>query len=176
MLYRLFLSCGVWGLLSSCAGFALQRLLLLGSTGLGCAGFSSCGSQALVRARMLSRVQLFAPSWTVAHQAPLPMGFSRQEYWNGLPFLPPGHLPDSGIKSTPPTSPALQVDSLPLCHLGSLSQVLEHRLNSCALAQAQLLGLSCSKACEIFLDEESILCLLHWQEHSLPRSHQGSPM
>ena len=41
-----------------------------------------------------SRVQLFETLWTVALQAPLSMGFSRQEYWNGLPFLPPGHLPD----------------------------------------------------------------------------------
>ena len=44
------------------------------------------------------------------------MEFSRQEYWSGLPFPPPGDLPDSGIE---PTSPALQVDSLPLSHLGS---------------------------------------------------------
>ena len=44
------------------------------------------------------RVRLFATSWTVACQAPLSMGFSRQEYWRGLPFPPPGDLPDSGIK------------------------------------------------------------------------------
>ena len=43
-------------------------------------------------------------AWTVARQAPLSMGFSRQEYWSGLPFPPPGHLPYAGIK---PTSPAL---------------------------------------------------------------------
>ena len=47
--------------------------------------------------------------WTVSCQAPLSMGFSRQEYWNGLPFPPPGALPDPGIK---PRSPALQADSL----------------------------------------------------------------
>ena len=51
-----------------------------------------------------------ATSWTVAHQAPLSMGFSRQEYWSGLPFPSPGDLPDPGIK---PRSPALQADSLP---------------------------------------------------------------
>ena len=45
--------------------------------------------------------------WTTAHQAPLSMGFSRQEYWNGLPFLPPGNLPDPGIKPKSPKSPAL---------------------------------------------------------------------
>ena len=47
--------------------------------------------------------------WTVAHQAPLSMRFSRQEYWSGLPFPPPGDLPDPGIE---PRSPALQADSL----------------------------------------------------------------
>ena len=51
-----------------------------------------------------SRVQLFETPWTVAHQAPLSMGFPRQEYWSGLPFSSPGDLPDSGIK---PASPAL---------------------------------------------------------------------
>ena len=45
----------------------------------------------------LSCFWLFATPWTVAHQAPLPMGFSRQEYWSGLPFLSPGDLPDSGL-------------------------------------------------------------------------------
>ena len=69
-----------------------------------------------MRAQSLSHVRLFETLWTVAHQAPLFMGFSRQEYWSGLPFPPPGDLPDSGIE---PTSPALQVDSLPLSHLGS---------------------------------------------------------
>ena len=44
-----------------------------------------------------SCVQLFVTLWTIAHQAPLSMGFSRQEYWNGLPFLPPGDLPNLGI-------------------------------------------------------------------------------
>ena len=51
--------------------------------------------------------------WTVAHQGPLSMGFPRQEYWSGLPFLPPGDLPNPGIK---PESPVLQEDSLPLSH------------------------------------------------------------
>ena len=50
-----------------------------------------------------------ATPWTVAHQAPLSMEFSRQEYWSGLPFPSPGDLPDPGIKSR---SPALQADSL----------------------------------------------------------------
>ena len=58
----------------------------------------------------LSHVQLFATPWTVAHQAPLFMAFSRQEYWSGLPFPSLGDLPNSGIE---PESPALQTDSLP---------------------------------------------------------------
>ena len=62
-----------------------------------------------VKVKSLSRVQLFATPWTVAHQAPLSMGFSRQEYWSGLPFPSPGDLPDPGIE---PRSPALQADSL----------------------------------------------------------------
>ena len=53
---------------------------------------------------------LFVTPRTVACQAPLSMGFSRQEYWCGLPFLSPGHLPNPEIK---PAFPALQVDSLP---------------------------------------------------------------
>ena len=57
---------------------------------------------------MLSSVQLFATPWTVALQAPLSMGFSRQEYWSGLPFPSSGDLPDPGIE---PGSPELQVDS-----------------------------------------------------------------
>ena len=57
----------------------------------------------------LSRVLLFVISWTVACQAPQSMGFSRQEYWSGLPFPSPGDLPNSGIESG---SPALQADSL----------------------------------------------------------------
>ena len=53
---------------------------------------------------VLSHVQLFVTLWTVACQAPLSVGFSRQEYWNGLPFPPPGDIPDPGTK---PKSPAL---------------------------------------------------------------------
>ena len=57
------------------------------------------------KVKLLSRVRLFAIPWTVAHQAPLSMGFSRQKYWSGLPFPSPGGLPDPGIE---PRSPALQ--------------------------------------------------------------------
>ena len=57
-----------------------------------------------VHVQSLSRVQVSATPWTVAHQAPLSMGFSRQEYWSGLPCPPPEDLPSSGFE---PTSPAL---------------------------------------------------------------------
>ena len=60
-----------------------------------------------VPAQLLSHVRLFATSWTVAGQAPLSMGFSRQEYWSELAFSPPGDLPDPGIKPTSLTFPAL---------------------------------------------------------------------
>ena len=63
---------------------------------------------------MFSHVQLFKTLWAVTHQAPLSMGFSRQEYWSGLVFPPLGDLPDSG---TEPMSPALQADSLPLSQM-----------------------------------------------------------
>ena len=62
-----------------------------------------------------SHVQLFVSLWTIAHQAFLSMGFPRQEYWSRLPFPSPGELPNPGIKLV---SPALQMDSLPLSHLG----------------------------------------------------------
>ena len=59
--------------------------------------------------KLLSRVQLFATPWTVAYQVPPSMGFSRQEYWSGLPFPSPGDLPDPGIE---PGSPTLEADAL----------------------------------------------------------------
>ena len=66
-------------------------------------GYSGASSGPLPMAgqsevKSLSRVRLFATPWTVAYQTPLSMGFSRQEYWSGLPFPSPGHLPDPGIK------------------------------------------------------------------------------
>ena len=57
--------------------------------------------------KSLSGVWLFATLWTVALQSPLSMGFSRQEYWSGLPFPPPGYLPNPGVKPVSPVSPAL---------------------------------------------------------------------
>ena len=71
-----------------------------------------------LKVKLLSHVQLFVTLWTIAHQTPPFMGFSRQEHWSGLPFPSPGNLPDPGIELR---SPALQADFLPseelsVCH------------------------------------------------------------
>ena len=61
-----------------------------------------------MKVKSFSRVRLFATPWTVAYQAPLSMGFSRQEYWSGVPLPSPGELPNPGTNS-----PALQADTFP---------------------------------------------------------------
>ena len=66
-----------------------------------------------------SCIQLFVTPGTVACQPPLFMGFSQQEYWNGLPCPPPGDLPNSEIKPGSRGAPALQAESLLLSHQGS---------------------------------------------------------
>ena len=63
-----------------------------------------------MKVKSLSRVGLFEIPWTAAYQAPLSLGFSRQECWSGLSFPSPGDLPDPGIEAG---SPALQADALP---------------------------------------------------------------
>ena len=71
--------------------------------------FSNAGKWK-VKVKSLSRVRLLVTPWTAAHQAPPSMGFSRQEYWSGEPFLSPGDLPNPGIE---PRFPAMKADSLP---------------------------------------------------------------
>ena len=91
-----------------------------------------------------------ATAWTVALQAPLSMGFSRQEYWGGLSFPSPGHLPDPGIE---PGFPAVQADSLlselpgkPLfCSIGSFNFPLHVVLTSLAKQLSKALGHSWSE-------------------------------
>ena len=61
----------------------------------------------MVHAKSLQSFRLFATLWTVACQVPLSTGFSRQIYWSGLPFPPPGDLPDPGIEPASPVFPAL---------------------------------------------------------------------
>ena len=68
-----------------------------------------CVTNGLANVKSLSRVWLFATLWTVAHQAPLSIGFSRQEYWGGLPFPSPDDLLNPGIE---PGSPSVQADAL----------------------------------------------------------------
>ena len=98
-----------------------------------------------VRAQLLSHVRLFVTPWTVAYQDPLFMGFSRQEYWSGLPFPPPGHPPDPGIE---PLSPALAGgDSLPLSHLGSPIEMLVVVQSP---SPVRLFGTPWTAACQVF--------------------------
>ena len=70
--------------------------------------------------KSLSCVQLFVTPWTLAYKAPPSMGFSKQEYWSGLPFPPPGDLPDPGIE---PRSPTVQADTLPSEPSGNLNVI-----------------------------------------------------
>ena len=58
-----------------------------------------------------SCVRLLETPWTIVHQAPMSVGFSRQEYWSGLPCPPTRDLPDPGIEPVSPVAPALQADS-----------------------------------------------------------------
>ena len=75
---------------------------------------SSLTSSLKIKVKSLSHVRLFVTPWTVTHQAPPSMGFSRREYWSGLPFPTPGDLPNPGIESG---SPSLQFDP---CRLNKL--------------------------------------------------------
>ena len=83
-----------------------------------------------VKVKLLSHVRLFVtPSpWTVAHQAPPSMGFSKQEYWSGLSFPSPGDLPDPGIELR---SPALQADALTSEPLQKDKQITILRVQVC---------------------------------------------
>ena len=100
MLYGSLAGRGVWGRMDTCICMAESlccppetiRTLLIG-----------------YEVKSLSHVRLFTTLWSIAHIAPLSMGFSRQEYWSGLPFYSPGDLPNPGIE---PRSPALQADAL----------------------------------------------------------------
>ena len=100
-----------------------------------------------------SCVWLFATLQTVSRQAPLSMGFSRQEYWSGFPCAPPGDLPNPGIK---PRSPTLQVDSLPeelykkvlhdSCNHNDVITYLEPDILECEVKWA-LRSITTNKAC-----------------------------
>ena len=80
-------------------------------------------SEIVVLCLLLNCVSLFATPWTVAHQALLSRGFSRQEYWSDFPFPSPRDIPDPGIK---PGYPTLQAGSLPSEPPGKLSEIETH--------------------------------------------------
>ena len=104
-------------------------------------------------AQSLNRVQLYDP-WTIVRQAPLSMGLSRQEYWNGLPCHPPGDLPVPGIK---PSSPALWQIFYHLSHQEYWNEQL-------SLPQG------------IFLTQELSMGLLHCRRILYQLSYQRSPI
>ena len=106
---------------------------------------------------MLSHVRLFVTPWTGVCQAPLSIGFPRQEYWSGLPCLPPGDLPSPGII---PRSPALQADSLQSEPPGKPKNT---GVGSLSLLQG------------IFPTQGSNPGLPHCKQILYPLSHQGSP-
>ena len=89
---------------------------------------------------VFSHVQFFVAQWTIAHQGPLSMEFSRQEYWSGLPFPSPGVFPTQGSKPHLSCLLYWQADSLLPCHLGSTSG--QARILGCHLGGCQelLLG------------------------------------
>ena len=78
---------------------------------------------------MLSRVQLSAAPWTVAHQTPLSMGFSRQEHQSGLPIASPRDLPDPGVEARSPVSPALAGRFFPTEPLGQPLFIVDYSIN-----------------------------------------------
>ena len=78
--------------------------------------FLHCGERFGETEVLLSCAWLFMTPWTAARQAPLSMGFPRQEYWSWQPFPSPGYLPDPGMEPTSPVSPTWQADSFPVRH------------------------------------------------------------
>ena len=108
--------------------YSEKMLLFMEAHSLGKSGFAVFARMTLSiyciqHACMLSHfscVQLFATLWTIASQVSLSMGFSRQEYWRGLPCPPPRNLPHPGIEPASPVPSALQADSLPLSQQGNL--------------------------------------------------------
>ena len=101
------------------------------------------------KVKSLSCVRLFVTPWAVAYQAPPSMGFSRQEYWSGLPFPSPGDLPNPGIE---PQSPTFQADTLTSEPPGKVAISYSRRSNS------------------------HLLCLLHYRQILYPAEPSGKPL
>ena len=104
-----WLHCTAWGILVPQPEIEPTNPAVKAQSPTGLQGKPQKGFKERKKVKSLSRVQLCVTPWTVAHQTPPSMGFSRQEYLNGLSFLSPGDLPDPGIE---PRSPTLQADSL----------------------------------------------------------------
>ena len=105
-----------------------------------------------VKVKSLSRVRLFATTWTVAYQAVPSTGISRQEYWSGLPFPSPGDLPHPGIEAG---SPALWADALPSEPPGKISLLEQSRAfeqSGWSIWGFNSLGHLCSILCHSFLN------------------------
>jgi len=155
----------------SLPGFSIQGILQARTLEWVAISFSNAGKWK-VKVQLLSRVRLLVTPWTAAHQAPPSMGFSRQEYWSGVPFPAPGDLPDPGIE---PGSPALQA--------------LPSELRCYGLEPTRLLcprdspGKNTGVDCHALLQgifpiqglDPHLLPLLHWQAGSLPQRHLGKP-
>ena len=110
-----------------------------------------------IKVKLLSRVWLFATPWTVASQASLFMGFSRQEYWNGLPFPSPWNLPDPGIE---PRS------LLPVQMVQVQSLVRELRSHMpCGIAKKLIENIKC---CQLFRKKAWIYYTLQWEYRMVP--------
>ena len=115
---------------------------------------------------------LFTP-WTVARQAPLSMGFSRQEYWSGLPFPSPGGQPDPGNKSR---FPAWQADSLPLSHPGGPpSSLAAMKSHSPPASDHCLAVFFIAPLCMLLFCETSSLATLLLTPHIVPGLSQPNP-
>ena len=106
---------------------------------------------------VFSPVRLFVTPWTVAHQAPLSMGFSRKQYWSGVPFLPPGDLPDPGVYPLSPEIPALAGRFLTTAspaksHKGPLSCPSHHCWSGISFIKSSLVPLlSCLQTLHVSL-------------------------
>jgi len=107
-------------------------------------------------------VLLFATLWTIAHQTSLSVVFSKQEYWSGLPHPPPGDLPDPGMNSCLPPSPALPVDSLPTESVGKLT-ALTYLFPSFEPVRCSMSGSNCSFLTHIQISQE--IGKVVWHSH-----------
>ena len=127
---------------------------------------TSAGGGGLVAKSCLTLVT----PWTVACQAPLSMGFSRQEYWSGLPFPSPGDLPDPGIE---PASPALQADSYQLSYEGSPSSVRSLKKQKSSKKTSTSALLSMPKSLTVWISTNYGKFLKRWEyQTTLPASRE----